>query len=200
LPNLEKHLENARLFNITPVIAINKFYSDSDEEIQVVMELAEKLNIKVSLSNGWAKGGEGALDLARNVIDAIEEGKSDFKPLYDWEDSVINKIEIIAKKIYGAAKVEFAQKARQDLKTISKLGLDGLPVCIAKTQKSLSDDPALLGRPEGFTLSVREIEIASGAGFLIPITGNMMRMPGLPAHPASEKINIDLEGNISGLI
>ncbi len=200
LPNLEKHLENARQFNITPVIAINKFYSDSDEEIQVILELAEKLNIKVALSDGWAKGGEGALDLARKVIEAIEEGKSEFKPLYSWEDSVIHKIETIAKKIYGAEKVEFAPKAMRDLKTITNLGLEGLPVCIAKTQKSLSDDPILLGRPTGFTLNVREIEIASGAGFLIPITGDMMRMPGLPAHPASENINIDLEGNISGLI
>ncbi|MCY2687174.1 formate--tetrahydrofolate ligase [Salinimicrobium sp. TH3] len=200
LPNLEKHLENARQFNITPVIAINKFFSDSDEEIQVIQELAEKLNIKVALSDGWAKGGEGALDLARKVIEAIEEGKSEFKPLYSWEDSVIHKIETIAKKIYGAEKVEFAPKAMRDLKTITNLGLEGLPVCIAKTQKSLSDDPILLGRPTGFTLNVREIEIASGAGFLIPITGDMMRMPGLPAHPASENISIDLEGNISGLI
>ncbi|WP_029034844.1 formate--tetrahydrofolate ligase [Salinimicrobium terrae] len=200
LPNLEKHLENARQFNITPVIAINKFYSDSDEEIQVIKELAEKLKIKVAISDGWAKGGEGALDLANKVIEAIEEGRSDFKPLYDWEDSVIYKIETIAKKIYGAEKVEFAPKAMRDLKTITNLGLENLPVCIAKTQKSLSDDPILLGRPSGFTLHVREIEIAAGAGFLIPITGDMMRMPGLPAHPASEKITVDLEGNISGLI
>ena len=200
LPNLEKHLENAKQFNITPVIAINKFYSDSDEEIQVIRELAAKLNIKVALSDGWAKGGEGALDLAHKVIEAIEEGKSGFKPLYDWEDPVINKIETIARKIYGAEKVEFAPKAKRDLKKIMDLGLENLPICIAKTQKSLSDDPLLLGRPTGFTLSVREIEIAAGAGFLIPITGDIMRMPGLPAHPASENITIDLEGNISGLV
>lgn len=200
LPNLEKHLENALQFNITPVIAINKFYSDSDEEIQLIVDLANKLNIKVALSNGWTKGGEGALELAKMVVEAIEEGKSDFRPLYNWDDPVISKIETIAKKIYGADKVEFGPKAKKDLKNILDLGLEGLPVCIAKTQKSLSDDPKLLGRPEGFTLSVREIEIAAGAGFLIPVTGDMMRMPGLPAHPASENINIDLEGNISGLI
>ncbi|MCX2837388.1 formate--tetrahydrofolate ligase [Salinimicrobium sp. MT39] len=200
LPNLEKHLENARLFNITPVIAINKFYSDSNEEIQVIIDLAKKLNIKVAVSDGWAKGGEGALDLAKKVVEAIEEDRSNFTPLYDWEDSVMNKIETIAKKIYGADRVEYAAKARRDLKTISNLELDHLPVCIAKTQKSLSDNPLLIGRPTGFTLTVREIEIAAGAGFLIPITGDMMRMPGLPAHPASENINIDLEGNISGLI
>ncbi|WP_324718984.1 formate--tetrahydrofolate ligase [Salinimicrobium sp. HB62] len=200
LPNLEKHLENALQFNITPVIAINKFYSDNDEEIQVILDLAKKLDIKVALSDGWAKGGEGALELAQKVVEAIEEGKSDFKPLYNWDESVINKIETIAKKVYGADKVEFGPKAKKDLKNIMDLGLEGLPVCIAKTQKSLSDDPKLLGRPKGFTLNVREIEIAAGAGFLIPITGDMMRMPGLPAHPASENINIDLEGNISGLI
>lgn len=200
LPNLEKHLENAKLYNITPVIAINKFYSDSDEEIQVIFDLAHRLNIKVALSDGWAKGGEGALDLATKVIEAIEENKSEFKPLYQWDQDVMTKIDTIAKKIYGAEKVEYSPKARKDLKTILDLELDNLPICIAKTQKSLSDDPLLLGRPSGFTLNVREIQIAAGAGFLIPITGEMMRMPGLPAHPASENINIDLEGNISGLI
>lgn len=200
LPNLEKHLENAKLYNITPVIAINKFYSDSDEEIQVIFDLARKLNVKVALSDGWANGGEGALDLASKVIEAIEENNSEFKPLYRWEQDVVTKIETIAKKIYGAEKVDFSPKAKRDLKTILDLGLEGLPICIAKTQKSLSDDPLLLGRPTGFTLNVREIEIAAGAGFLIPITGDMMRMPGLPAHPASENITVDLGGNISGLI
>ncbi|NJX16900.1 formate--tetrahydrofolate ligase, partial [Tamlana crocina] len=176
LPNLEKHLENAKLYNITPVIAINKFYSDSDEEIQVIFDLAHKLNIKVALSDGWAKGGEGALDLATKVIEAIEENKSEFKPLYQWDQDVMTKIDTIAKKIYGAEKVEYSPKARKDLKTILDLELDNLPICIAKTQKSLSDDPLLLGRPSGFTLNVREIQIAAGAGFLIPITGEMMRM------------------------
>ena len=200
LPNLEKHLENAKLYNITPVIAINRFYSDSDEEIQVIFDLSRKLNIKVALSDGWAKGGAGALDLAAKVIEAIEENSSDFKPLYKWEQDVVTKIETIAKKIYGAKRVEFSPKAKKNLKTILDLGLEELPVCIAKTQKSLSDNPALLGRPTGFTLTVREIEIAAGAGFLIPITGDMMRMPGLPVHPASENITVDLEGNISGLV
>ncbi len=199
LPNLEKHLENAKLFGVTPVIAINRFLSDSDEEIALIRELAEKLGVKVALSEGWAKGGEGALELAKKVIEVVEEGSSAFTPLYDWDMEVISKIETVAQKIYGAKNVEFAPKARKDLKTISDLGLDGLPVCMAKTQKSLSDNPLLLGRPEGFTITVREIEIAAGAGFLVPITGEMMRMPGLPAHPASENIDIDLEGNISGL-
>ena len=200
LPNLEKHLENAKLYNITPVIAINKFYIDSDEEIQVIFDLARRLDIKVALSDGWAKGGEGALELAEKVIEAIEENQSEFTPLYKWDEDVMTKIGTIAKKIYGADKVEYSPKARKDLKTILDLELENLPICIAKTQKSLSDDPFLLGRPTGFTLNVREIQIAAGAGFLIPITGEMMRMPGLPSHPASENINIDMEGNISGLI
>ncbi|HER39626.1 MAG TPA: formate--tetrahydrofolate ligase, partial [Salinimicrobium catena] len=153
-----------------------------------------------ALADGWARGGEGAIELAEKVVEVVEQSKDEFTPLYDWDMDVITKIETIATSIYGAEKVEFGPKAKRDLKTITNLGLDNLPVCIAKTQKSLSDDPTLLGRPTGFTLTVREIEIAAGAGFLIPITGDMMRMPGLPAHPASEKIDIDKEGNISGLI
>ncbi len=200
LPNLEKHLENAKVFNLTPVIAINRFISDSDEEIQIVKNLADKLGVRVALADGWARGGEGAIELAQKVIEVVEDAKEQFSPLYEWDSAVITKIESIAKKIYGAEKVEFGPKAKKDLKKIHDLGMENLPVCIAKTQKSLSDDPALLGRPEGFTLNVREIEIASGAGFLIPITGDMMRMPGLPGVPASERIDIDMEGNISGLI
>ncbi|WP_081212264.1 formate--tetrahydrofolate ligase [Salegentibacter sediminis] len=200
LPNLEKHLENAKVFNLTPVIAINRFISDSEEEIQIIKDLADKLGVKVALADGWAKGGEGALELAQKVIEVVEGNKEKFTPLYEWDSAVISKIESIAKKIYGAEKVEFGSKARKDLKKIYDLGMENLPVCIAKTQKSLSDNPSLLGRPKGFTLNVREIEIASGAGFLIPITGDMMRMPGLPGVPASERIDIDMEGNISGLI
>lgn len=200
LPNLVKHLENSRLFNVTPIIAINKFMTDSEEEIQVIRDLAERMQVRVAVADGWAKGGEGALELAEKVIEIVEQSKEEFCPLYDWNLDVVSKIETIATSIYGADRVEFSSKARRDLKRISNLGLDQLPVCIAKTQKSLSDDPNLLGRPTGFTLTVREIEIAAGAGFLIPITGDMMRMPGLPAHPASEKIDIDSEGNISGLI
>jgi formate--tetrahydrofolate ligase len=200
LPNLEKHLENAKLYGVTPVIAINRFLTDSDEEIEVIRELAHRLGVKVALAEGWAKGGEGALELAEEVIKVVEKSNNTFKPLYRWNSDVVTKVETIAKKIYGAANVEFSSKARRDLKTITDLGLENLPICIAKTQKSLSDNPSLLGRPTGFTLNVREIEIAAGAGFLIPITGDMMRMPGLPAHPASERIDINSEGNISGLI
>ena len=199
LPNLEKHIENVKQFGITPVIAINKFITDSDAEVAVIREFAKSQNIRVALAEVWAKGGKGALELAQHVVDIVEEGSSNFKPMYTWDMSVQDKIKTIATKIYGADDVEYSSLAKRNLRTIANLGLEGLPVCIAKTQKSLSDNPALLGRPTGFTITVREIEIAAGAGFLVPITGDMMRMPGLPAHPASENINIDNDGNISGL-
>jgi len=199
LPNLEKHIENVRQFGITPVIAINKFITDSEAEVAVIREFAKSQNIRVALAEVWAKGGKGALELAQHVVDIVEEGSSKFAPMYSWSMSVQDKIKTIATKIYGADDVEYSSVAKRNLRTIANLGLEGLPVCIAKTQKSLSDNPALLGRPKGFTITVREIEIAAGAGFLVPITGDMMRMPGLPAHPASENISIDNDGNISGL-
>lgn len=199
LPNLEKHLENILQFGLTPVIAINKFITDSEEEIAAIKEFAKSKGVRVALAEVWAKGGKGAIDLANEVVAAVEESKSNFTPLYNWKSDVQSKIETIATKIYGASGVEFSSRAKLDLKKINNLGLNELPVCIAKTQKSLSDNPALLGRPTGFTITVREIEIAAGAGFLVPITGDMMRMPGLPAHPASENIDIDDRGTISGL-
>lgn len=199
IPNLEKHLENVLQFNIQPVIAINRFLTDSEEEIQMIRDVAERLGVRVALADVWAKGGEGAINLAQQIIEVIEEGKPDFKPLYSWDMSVKDKISTIATRMYGADRVEYAAKAIKDLKKIASLGLEGLPVCIAKTQMSFSDNPKLLGRPTGFTITVREIEIAAGAGFLVPITGDIMRMPGLPGHPASERIDIDNEGNITGL-
>ena len=199
IPNLEKHLENIGQFNLTPVIAINRFVSDTEAEIQAIIDFAKQNNIRIAVAEVWAKGGEGALELAQHVIDIVESGESEFKALYDWDLSVKDKIKTIASKIYGASQVDYSVKAKKNLKTIASLGMDNLPICMAKTQKSLSDDPKIIGRPKGFTITIREIEIAAGAGFLIPITGDMMRMPGLPTHPASEKINIDNNGEISGL-
>ncbi len=199
IPNLEKHLENVKQFNLVPIISINRFVSDTDAEIEIIKAFAKENNIRVALAEVWAKGGEGALDLAQQVVEIVESKESNFKPLYSWDDSVENKIRTIATKIYGASQVEYSTKAKKNLKTITDLRLEKLPICMAKTQKSLSDDPKLIGRPKNFTISIREIEIAAGAGFLIPITGDMMRMPGLPAHPASENININNEGLISGL-
>ncbi|MFC2112004.1 formate--tetrahydrofolate ligase [Bacteroidota bacterium] len=199
LPNLEKHLENIKKFNVTPVIALNKFATDSEEEIQTVADKAKKLGVKFAVSDNWARGGEGALELAQQVVDVSESDPPKFTPMYEWEWDIEKKISTIATQIYGAEHVEYTAQAKQDLKKITALGLEKLPVCIAKTQKSLSDNPALLGRPKDFIVTVREIEIAAGAGFVVPITGNIMRMPGLPAHPASENITIDSDGNIAGL-
>jgi formate--tetrahydrofolate ligase len=199
LPNLEKHLENARLFQIPVVVAINKFHTDSPEEIAAVQARCEALGVPARVADVWARGGEGATELAETVAQIASGHSAPFKPLYDWDWSVEDKIRTIAVNYYGASDVDFQSKAKTDLKRISSLGLDKLPVCIAKTQKSLSDNPDLIGRPSGFTLTVREIEIASGAGFLVPITGEMMRMPGLPEIPAAEGIDIDDDGQISGL-
>lgn len=199
IPNLEKHLENIEKFNVPPIIAINKFASDTDGEIKLILDFAKSKGIKVALANVWGKGGEGALELAQQVIDVVESNTSNFKPLYDWKSPVTEKIATIATEIYGAEHVDYTSKAKAHLRKIANLGLDHLPVCIAKTQKSLSDNPKLLGRPKDFIITVREIEIAAGAGFLIPITGDIMRMPGLPAHPASEGMDINKDGEIIGL-
>lgn len=199
LPNLEKHVENIKRFNVTPVIAVNQFTSDSTEELEVLKNAAKNMGVAIAIANVWGKGGEGALDLAQRVIDIAEKATEPFTPLYNWKSPVTDKIETIATKIYGAEHVDYSYQAKRDLKKIQDLGLEHLAVCIAKTQKSLSDNPKLLGRPKDFIVNVREIEIAAGAGFLIPITGSIMRMPGLPTHPASERIDIDDEGNISGL-
>jgi formate--tetrahydrofolate ligase len=199
LENLEKHVENMRKFNVCPVVAINRFVSDTDEEIAVVKEKCKELGVKVAVADVWAKGGEGAEELAHLVAEAAESCTSEMTPLYDWSWSVEKKIETIAKEIYGAKAIDYTAQAKKDLKVVEELGLGNKAVCIAKTQKSLSDNPKLLGRPENFVVTVREIEIAAGAGFIVPITGNIMRMPGLPGTPAAESIDIDDEGVISGL-
>jgi len=199
LENLEKHLENVQQFGLQPVVAINKFLEDTDEEVELVRAKCEEHGVKVAVAEVWAKGGDGAIDLAKLVSETVDSFEGKFTPTYDWNSPVTEKIEAIATKVYGAGNVEYTSQAKKDLKRIASLGLDALPICMAKTQKSLSDNPALLGRPKGFTLTVREIEVAAGAGFLVPITGDMMRMPGLPATPASENIDIDENGNITGL-
>lgn len=197
--NLEKHLENSRLYGIPAVVAINRFLSDSEEEIAVVQRNCEKMGFKAVVANVWGQGGEGAVELAKVVADTVENGNSNFTPLYDWNWSIEKKIETIATKVYGADAVEYLPKAKLHLRRIDRLGLNGSAICIAKTQKSLSDDPTKIGRPKGFTITVREIEIAAGAGFVVPITGDMMRMPGLPSVPSAELIDIDEDGNITGL-
>jgi formate--tetrahydrofolate ligase len=197
--NLEKHIENIRKFNIEPVVAINSFISDSEEEVQYVKDACANLGVQALLSEGWAKGGEGTTRLAAAVVDVVENKATQFKPLYDWKSPVKEKIETIAKEIYGADKVEYSKKAQLNLRRIERLGFNNFAVCMAKTQKSFSDNQTLIGRPRGFTVTVREIEIAAGAQFIIPILGKMMRMPGLPSIPASENMTIDNNGVISGL-
>lgn len=199
LDNLDKHIENLKFFNFKPVVAINKFNTDTDEEIAVIANHLEKQNIKFALNDAWEKGSEGALELAQIVVDAANSCSTCFTPLYDFDWSIEKKVETIATKLYGAGAVEYSLKARKDLKLITELGLDKLPVCIAKTQKSLSDIPSLKNRPNGFVVNIREIEIAAGAGFVVPIAGDIMRMPGLPEIPSSESIDIDNDGNIYGL-
>ena len=197
--NLEKHIENCKKFGMTPVVAINHFETDSPEEIEFVIRESAKHGVQAVFSDCWANGGEGTKELANAVIEMIESGKNNFKPLYDWNIPVEEKIKLIATEIYGADDVEYSPKAREGLKTIAALGFDKLPVCMAKTQKSFSDNETKIGRPRNFIITVREFEFAAGAGFVIPILGDMMRMPGLPAVPASEGMDIDNAGKITGL-
>jgi formate--tetrahydrofolate ligase len=199
IENLQKHVENIKLFSLAPVVAINRFVTDTQEELNYIKNYCQERKIPVSIIDVWAKGGEGAEELANLVVKAADDCCPNFLPLYPLNDSVEKKIETIAKKIYGAEAVDYTAKAKTHLAKIERLGLGNLAICMAKTQKSLSDNPALLGRPKDFVVTVREIEIAAGAGFLVPITGEIMRMPGLPEEPSSIRIDIDNDGNITGL-
>lgn len=197
--NLEKHIENIRSYGIPPVVVINKFYADTEAEVKTLIELVEAKGASIAIGAGFEKGGEGMQEIAHKVVEAIAGNSGKHTPTYDWNDSVENKLNAIATKIYGADKVEYTPKAITDLKKIYKLGFDKLPICMAKTQYSLTDDPKKIGRPSGFHITVREFEYATGAGFIIPVCGEMMRMPGLPQIPSAEAIDIDENGKISGL-
>jgi formate--tetrahydrofolate ligase len=196
--NLQKHIENVRLYGITPVVAINNFYSDTEDENEVVRKMCAELGVEAILFKAFVDGGKGAADLARSVLASMEKNQ-EFRFLYDWNSPVEEKIKTIATKIYGAAGVEYTSKAKSQLKLIKNLGLEGLPMCMVKTPMSLSDDEKKIGRPEGFTVTVREFEISAGAGFLVPLLGDVMRMPGLPAEPSAENIHIDENGKVWGL-
>lgn len=197
--NLEKHIENMRKFKVTPVVAINHFTDDTEAEIHALKTRCAELGVEAHIADVWAKGGEGAIELAEAVVKTIDKGNSNFEPIYKWSEAIEKKIKQIATEIYGADDVEYSAQAKKDIQRIKDLGLSGLPICIAKTQKSLSDDPKKIGWPIGFTITVRNVELAAGAGFIIPLTGEMMRMPGLPTHPAAENIDIDIDSNIKGL-
>ncbi|MBT8263406.1 MAG: formate--tetrahydrofolate ligase [Bacteroidia bacterium] len=198
-PNLERHISSLQSFGVPVVVAINTFSSDTDAEKQALMDHCDTLEVPVALSNGWAEGGKGCTDLAKKVVEAVKTCKGVFTPTYSLEDSPRRKMEKICSTIYGAENVILTNKANRQLKRFEELGYGKLPVCMAKTQKSLSDDEKQLGRPRFFDIHIREIEIATGAGFMIPIAGNILRMPGLPATPAAENIDIDGDGNITGL-
>lgn len=200
LPNLLKHVENiTEKFGIPAVVAINKFPTDTDSELALVQEECKRLGVNAVLSEVWAKGGEGGLELAKEVIRIIEESENNYKPIYDLDMGIADKITTIAKEIYGADGVEFAPAALKEIKELEELGFRNVPVCIAKTQYSLSDDPKLLGRPTGFNINVRNVKVSAGAGFAVVLTGDIMTMPGLPKRPAAENIDVDANGRITGL-
>jgi formate--tetrahydrofolate ligase len=199
LSNLEKHLENISFFGVPVIVSLNHFVDDKEEEIQIVEEFCKSKNIPFAVADIWSEGGEGGIELAGKLVDLIQNNPSNFKFLYDLNKPLKEKIEIIAKMLYGANRVVYTVLAERDVELCKKLGLDKLPICIAKTQYSLSDDSKSIGRPEGFKITVREIKFSAGAGFLVPMTGKITTMPGLPDKPISEKMDIDDDGNISGL-
>jgi formate--tetrahydrofolate ligase len=199
LVNLEKHLENISYFKVPVIVALNQFIDDKEKEIQIVEDFCNSKNIVFSVADIWSQGGEGGIELAGKLVSLIHNNPTKFKVLYDEKLSVKEKIEIISKKIYGADRVVYSVNAENDIELCEKLDLDKLPICIAKTQYSLSDDSKLLGRPKGFKITVREIKFSAGAGFLVPMTGKITTMPGLPKKPLSEDIDIDSKGKITGL-
>lgn len=197
--NLEKQIENMKKYNVPVVVAINKFVTDSDEEIQFIKSFCAKLGVKVALSDVWAKGGEGGLELANIVNDVLDNEESNFNVLYDEKDTIKDKILTIAKEIYGAKSVLYTPAASRQIAELEKFELDKLPICMAKTQYSLSDNPSLLGRPENFDITVKEVRVSNGAGFIVVLTGDIMTMPGLPKVPAANRMDILESGEIVGL-
>ncbi len=197
--NLEKHIENIQKFGVPVVVTLNAFVSDTEEEIAYIENFCKERNCEFALSRVWEHGGQGGVELAQKVLDTIEHKKSEFKPLYEDSLTLKEKIEKIATEIYGAKEVSYSKAAERELKHLAELGMNDLPVCMAKTQYSLSDDPKKLGRPEGFTLNVREIYPSAGAEFVVAITGNIMTMPGLPKKPAAYGIDLTDDGVITGL-
>jgi len=199
LDNLAKHMENIEKFGVKSIVAINRFHTDTDEELNIVKDFVIETGSDASIVDYFARGSEGGIELAEKVVEMVEDEVCTSHGLYDWNDSVEDKIFKVASEIYGAEKVDYTPQARLDLRRINRYGYDKLPICIAKTQKSLSDNPDLIGRPKDFLVTVRQIVISSGAGFLVPITGEIMRMPGLPRTPSAMTIDVEQDGKISGL-
>jgi len=197
--NLERHIENVRKFGVPVVVAINRFPTDSVAELDLIAERCRQAGVRVALSEVWAKGGEGGRALAEAVLQTITQEPANFRPLYPVEMPIKEKIATIAREIYGADGVDFTKDVENTIRQYTKLGFHQMPICMAKTQYSFSDDPSRLGRPTGFRITVRELRVSRGAGFLVAITGEIMTMPGLPAEPSAEKIDVDADGRISGL-
>ena len=199
LCNLERHITNVKKYGVPLVVAINIFAQDTQEELQTIYDSCAKMGVPVALSDVFAKGGEGGVELAKKVVELAESGKADFKPLYGLDTTIKEKVEKIAREIYGAKDVDYSRKAERSFEEYAKLGFGNLPVCMAKTQYSLSDDPTKLGAPSGFTLLVKNCRLSAGAGFIVVLTGEILTMPGLPKVPAAEKIDVSDDGVISGL-
>ncbi len=197
--NLEKQVENIKKYNVPVVVAINRFVSDSEDEIKYLKDFCNKIGVKIALCNVWEKGGEGGLELADTVQEVLDNEASNFKCLYESKESIKDKILKIAKEIYGADGVNYSTAANKQIAELEKFNLDKLPICVAKTQYSLSDNPTLIGRPEGFKINVQEVRVSNGAGFIVVLTGNIMTMPGLPKVPAANRMNILEDGTIVGL-
>lgn len=197
--NLETHIENMRKYGLPVVVAINRFATDTEAEIETIEAFCKEKDVPVSLTEVFARGGEGGKELAEKVVKTIETKEAHFKPIYDEKLSIKEKLNVLAKEIYRAGDVVFTSNAEKAISEIEKLGKDNLPICVAKTQYSLSDDPQKLGSPKGFTLTVRDVRLSAGAGFIVALTGDIMTMPGLPKQPAAYKIDVDDDGNVSGL-
>lgn len=197
--NLAKHIENMRLFDVPVVVGINKFISDTDEEIATLRKLCEDYGVEVALNNCWAEGGKGGVEMGEKVLKLLQQPKTPYKPLYDVNDSIPKKMETIVKKVYGGDGVIFEGNAQKQIKALEAFGLDKMPICVAKTQYSLSDNPALLGAPKGFKVTVKDVRVCTGAGFIVCQTSNIMTMPGLPKVPAANRMDIDENGVITGL-
>ena len=198
IQNLEKHVDTIRTFGVEPIVALNRFITDSEEELKTLLEWAKKEGIRIARTNVWEEGGKGGIDLAKQVLEVLEK-PNHFHQLYELDQSIEEKVTEIARHVYGADGVQFTDAAQKQIAQIKKFGWDELPICMAKTQYSLSDQPALLGRPKGFTITVREVIPKLGAGFLVCLTGDIMTMPGLPKQPAALRMDVDDEGNAIGL-
>lgn len=197
--NLKKQVENIRKFGLPVLVTINKFTNDTDAEIACLLKDCREYGVLVALNDTWARGGDGGKEMAQMLVNLVEKQEADFKPLYDTDESIETKVETIVKEIYGGDGAIFSPKAMKEIKKLEELGLDKLPICMAKTQYSLSDNASLLGAPTGFKINVNEVRVSAGAGFIVVLTGNVMTMPGLPKVPAAEKMDINLDGKIIGL-